>query len=212
MSTTDQALAQQIQYHLVEPPDGGQTFTSGLWDRDEVFNVITQRQNLMLHETFLLVGIANVAVVAGTSRVTLPTDLLKLMTLVWRGVDGTVREILRSDSFEADQAIPSWELTTTTAPLVYMEEETPSGEVQLAPAPAVNGTLEVLYVPVGTFLTGDGEILVLPDELMPGVKYGAMADLLAKDGRGQDLERAAYCTERYEFANEIALLLLKGWA
>lgn len=212
MATTDQALLQQIQYALLEPPDAGQSFPSGLWTRDEVVNTANQAQNQLLNDTLLLVGIANVAVTAGVSRVALPADLILIVTLVWRGVDGTVRELPRSDSFEADHAIPTWELTNTLAPLVYMEEEAPSGYVQIGPAPSVAGTLEVLYVPLGTVLNGNGEILVVPDEVMPIVKYGALRDLLNKDGRGQDLDRAKYCDERRQLGVEAIEIILKGWA
>jgi hypothetical protein len=214
MSTTDQQIAQTLQYALLEPPDGGQNWPSGLWDRDEVFNILNQRQNRLLNETFILVGIANITgIVAGTHRVALPTDSMRLVSVVWRGVDGTVKELARSDSFEADHAIPTWELTTTTAPLVYMEEEAPLGQLQIGPAPAVNGLLEILYIPLGTSLNaGNGEILVFPDEFAHGVKYGALADLLNKDGRGQDLGRAAYCQQRYELAKDAAHIILEGWA
>lgn len=212
MATTDQQLLQQVQYALLEPPDGGQIWPSGLWTRDELVNLANQRQNLLLVDSLLLVGIANVTVVAGTSRVTLPTDLIKLVSVVWRGVDGTVRELLRSDSFEADHAISTWELTNTTAPLVYMEEETPLGQVQIGPAPSVNGILELLYIPLGTLLTGNGEILVVPDELAPVVKYGTLASALAKDGRGQDVARAQYCEQRFQLGVEAAKIILEGWA
>lgn len=213
MATTDSALAQTIQYMLVEPPDGGQNWPSGLWTRDEVFNLLNQRQNHFLHETMLLIGIANISpIVAGTTRIPLPSDWLKTASMVWRGVDGTVKELLRTDSFEADHAIPTWELTGTTAPLLYMDEETPSGFAQIGPPPLVNGLVELLYVPLGTTLTGNGEILVVPDELAPVVKYGALMDMLRKDGRGQDAGRAQYCQQRYDLGVEAAKIIIdQGW-
>ena len=213
MATTDQALAQQLQYALLEPPDGGQFWPSGLWDRDEVFNALNQQQNSLLHESLLLVGIANVAVLAGAHRIALPTDLLQLVSVVWRGDDGVVRELVRADSFEADHGLPSWEATDATAPLVYMEEETPTGFVQIGPAPTGTGILELLYVPLGTSLiAGNGEILVVPDECAHGVKYGALATLLGKDGRGQDPARAAYGQQRADLVAEAATIIRKGWA
>jgi len=210
MATTDQALMQQLQYSLLEPPNGGQTWPSGVWTRDEVLNIANQRQNTLLHDTMLLVGAANVAVLASASRIDLPTDCIRLVTVVWRG--SVVRELLRSDSFEADHMISTWEDTDTVAPLVYMEEEAPLGQVQIGPAPIGAGTLDLLYVPLGTVLNGNGEILVVPDELMPVVKYGALVDLLQKDGRGQDLGRAQYCEHRFNMGVEIAKLILEGWA
>jgi hypothetical protein len=40
-------------------------------------------------------------------------------------------------------------------------------------------------------------VLGIPDFLAWGVKYGALADLLAADGPARDPERAAYCEQRY---------------
>lgn len=213
MSTTDSALAQTLQYMLVEPPDGGQHWPSGLWSRDEVFNILNQRQNDLLHDTMLLIGIANITgIVAGTTRIPLPSDWLRTASMVWRGVDGTVKELLRVDSFEADHAMPTWELTGTTAPLMYMDEEAPSGFAQIGPPPLVNGLVELLYVPLGTFLNGNGELLVVPDELAPTVRYGALVDLLRKDGRGQDLGRAQYAQQRYDLGAAAAQIIVdQGW-
>lgn len=209
---TDQDLGSALQQMLIEEPDGGQTWLSDLWTRDEVFNIANQRQDRLCLDTLLLVGIANLPVIIGQHRVTLPDDWLRTMDLVWFGTDGTVRELGRSDSYEADHAIPTWELTNQTYPLVYLEDETPLLEIEIAPAPTVAGLLQLLYIPTGVQLTGNGDQLVVPDELEHAVRYGTLADLLAKDGRGRDPARAAYCEQRFQLAVELTKIILKGWA
>lgn len=213
MATTDQALLTQIQYAVIEPPDGGQSWPSGLWSRDEVLALCNQRQDRFLYDTLLLVGIAILSPVAiGDHQIALPDDWMRTVTLVWRGSDGTVRELQRVDTFEADHAIPTW-FTTNGVPLFYMEDDVPGSLiVQFGPAPTVAGTLELLYVPSGTTLNGNGEILVLPDEAAHVVKYAALADMLSKDGRGRDPQRAAYCEERVTLAKQAVELILEGWA
>lgn len=52
----------------------------------------------------------------------------------------------------------------------------------------------------------------LPDEFVPGIKWGTMADMLNKVGRAQDTSRAAFCESRYQQAVEAAKLILNGWA
>lgn len=212
MSTTDQALLQQVQYVLIEPPDGGQSWPSGLWTRTEMLALANQRQDAFLYDTFLLVGIANVAVVAGTQEITLPSDWLRAVTVVWRGSDGTVKELEQSDSFEADHLLPTWDLTADT-PVAYMEDDvTASGVLRLAPAPSVDGTIELLYVPAGTTLNGNGELLVVPDDFAQVVKYGILASALAKDGRGRDGARAQYCQQRVDLVQMATNLIIRGWA
>lgn len=210
----DQALLTDLQYTLVETPDGGASWGSGLWTRDEVVNVLTQRQNRLLKETLLLVTLAspNLTVNIGDHRIALPVDHLRTISAVWRGNDGTVRELLRADSFEADHAISTWESTNTVSPLVYMDYDPLTLQIQIAPAPSVAGTIELLYVANGTVLTGNGVALTVPDEWAHVVKYGSLADLLSKDGRGKDASRAAYSEQRFQLGIDLARLILEGWS
>lgn len=210
MNDQDQMTA--IQYALVEPPDGGNDWPSGLWTRDEVVSALNQRQAKLLKNTLLVVTSGSLPVVGGDHRLALPSDLLRIVSVLWLGVDGLIRELPRVDSFEADHAIPTWDAVPTTAPLVYMEYDAGTLTIQIAPAPLVAGTLAVLYVPHGTTLTGDGVALTVPDELAHAVKYGALADLLSKDGRGKDTARAEYAEQRFDLAVDLTHILLNGWS
>lgn len=213
MATIDQDLLGQIQDALLEPRDGGQSWPSGLWTRDEMIAYCNQRQHAFLWETFALVGIsATIAVAIGQRRIALPDDWLHTLSVLWRGTDGTVRELLRGDSFEADMLLPTWESTNVATPLQYHDEEAPSGYFQIAPAPTGTGTVELLYIPLGVTLNGNGEILTVPDELAHAIKYGALADALNKDGRGKDPARAQYCEQRYDLAVQLTEIILEGWS
>jgi hypothetical protein len=214
MSTTDQQVLSECQAALVEPQDGGQVWTSGLWTHEEVVSLLSHRQNRLLKESLLLVKLANpsLTVNIGDHRIALPTDWVRTVSLVWRGNDGTVRELVPSDSFESDHAIPTWELTNAAYPLVYHEWDALNLQVEIAPAPTVAGTLELLYVPLGDTLTGNNVPLLVPDEFVPVLKYGTLADQLRKDGRGQDLARAAYCQTRFDLGVAAAELILAGWS
>lgn len=207
----DQDALTALQYTLLEPPDGGATFPSGLWTRAEVLAAMNERQNRFLKATQMQVGIAVIDAPAGQTRFTLPQDWLTTMSLFWKGDDGVWRLLDRSDSFEADHGLPTWPVTAGV-PALYMDEEAPVLLVQVAPAPTVHGTLTLLYVPQGSTLDGTGEVLVLPDEYAASVeKYGVCADLFGKDGRGKNPERAAYGQFRYQLAEDMAKILIKGW-
>lgn len=213
MATTDQSLLQQCQYALLEPPDGGQSFPSGLWTRDELLIYANQRQDAFLHDTLLLVGVALLPVAAGSFLIDLPEDWSRTLSVVWRGDDGGVKELQRVDSFEADHADPLWGTTGSALPLFYMDDDVPaSRQVRIGPAPTGDGDLELLYIPAGTPLNGNGEILVLPDELAHVVKYGVLAEALSKDGRGRDPSRAQYCEQRVDLAKQAVEIILRGWS
>ncbi len=211
MSTTDQQMMERIQYVVQEPPDLGATWPSGLWTQAEVLDYLNERQSRFLKSTLLQVGIANTPMLAGVPRVNLPSDWIATVDCTWFGQDGTVQNLHRSDSFEIDHADPTWE-TTRQTPLVYMDYETPTLMLQVGPLPLVGGILEVLYVPQGAVLDGTGELLTIQDTFVDAAaKYGALADMFAKDGRGKSPERATYCESRVQLGVEAAEIILRGW-
>lgn len=207
----DYELFSSIQYVLMEPPDGGISMPSGLWTPEELRDRANERQNRFLKRTQILVGVAEIPATAGVFRYALPGDWLTTMSVVWRGSDAIVRELVRSDSFEADHGMQDWTVERDT-PQLYMDEDSPLLTIQIAPAPLVDGTLEILYIPQGALLTGNGELLTVPDEYAHAIKYGTLADLFGKDGRGKNPEKAAYCERRFALAQEVAAIMLAGWA
>jgi len=211
MATLDTAILTDIQYVLLEPVDGGATFPSGLWTPDEVLDRLNERQDRFLKASRILVGIATLPAQAGVHQFALPSDWLSTLSVVWEGNDGLIKELPRSDSFEADHGLPSWTMTRGT-PQLYMDEDSPLLTIQIAPAPQVSGRLQILYIPQGVTLTGTGELLTVPDEFSESVaKYGTLADLFGKDGRGKNPEKAAYCEQRYALAQQVAGIILDGW-
>lgn len=207
----DQALYAEIQIALLEPANGGATYPSGLWTPDEVVACANQRQGELLKKCGIVVAQAALPVVAGQSRVTLPEDWQRTTRVVWAGADGRVRALGRDDTWSADTGLSTWG-TATGMPLVYMDEEAPTLTIQIAPAPDVAGTLTVFYLPLGAPLDRSGVELTVPDELAAGLKYGILADLLRKDGRGRDVGRAAYAELRFGLEADLARLILRGWA
>jgi len=210
---TDQDLMTEIQYALVEPPDGGAAWPSGLWTREEILGYLNQRQDRLQKDAQLIVKSTDpphLAVNAGTSRVTLPDDWLLTVSAIWRDSTNHV-PLSRSDAWELDHGLATWP-TVQGVPQVYTEFDVPTQTLQLGPAPNQDGFLELLYVSTGTILTGDGVAAIGPDELAHLYKYGALADALGKDGRGRDLTRSAYGEMRFRLGVEIGKILLGGWA
>lgn len=211
MSLTDTALLSQIQTVLMEPPDGGVTWTSGLWTGAEVLARFNERQNRFLKATRMLVGeSAPIPVTARVAVYALPQDWLTTVDVYWAGEDGSFRTLVRADSFEADHGMTAWESTADT-PLLYFDEDSPLLTITIAPIPYVNGRLTVLYVPQAGAQLGVGDPLGVPDEYATADKYGTLADLFGKDGRGASPDRSAYCELRYQLDQQMAEIMLNGW-
>lgn len=207
----DQALLTELQYALMEPPDGGASWPGETWDRDEVIDDMNAGVRSLLRNTQLVVTPTTLAVLAGAISVALPADWIATCHLVWRALDGTRTPLGLVDSFEGDLALPSWE-TVPGLPLGYADLDRATLTLRLVPTPDANGTIELLYVAQAAAVTGAGTPLPIPDDYASGVKYYALGYLLRKVGRLQDPERATYCETRYGLTEIAARLILGGWA
>lgn len=213
MAVTDQSILSEIQLAMLEPvADGGVTWTSGMWTASEVLSYLNLRQDRFLKESQLLASWTTMAVSAGQLRPSLPVDWVATVRVSWKGqAQTTYTKLPRSDSWSADNGVPTWPTVTATRPAVYMDAETATLLIQLAPAPTNAGTLSLYYVSTGAPLTGLNELFTVPDEFVPYIKYGAIADMLMKLGRTQDMGRAAYCEQRFAEGVELAKSWLVSW-
>lgn len=213
---TDRELLEELQYVLIEPPDGGDTWPSLIWTRDEVLDAVNGALRTLSRDVHLQVAGVQLPVAAGATGVPLPTTWLATVLVVWR--DTTTTPPTRTplgpvDAFESDLAVPSWEVAPGL-PLGYADLDGESRTLRLVPTPATDGLAELLYIQVPPAITGaaPGADLPVAEEFSDGIKYAALGWLLRKVGRLLDPERAAYCERRYQLTRTAAAILLGGWA
>lgn len=209
----DRELLSELQLVLIEPPDGGDTWPSLIWTRDEVLDSLNAAIRTLCREVHLHATRTEIAVSANALSVTLPGDWLATAELVWRST-GNIRTPLGPvDAFEGDLAVPGWE-TTPGLPLGYADLDAAMLTFRLVPTPAAAGTVELLYIRVlpSVLATAPGAPLPLADEFTSSVKYGTLAMLLRKVGRLLDPERADYCDRRVELTRTAAAIILDGWS
>lgn len=214
----DQALLTELQYALLESPDGGQTWPSEIWTREEALDAVNNTVQELLRETHLVVSRVEQAVTAASlGIVTLPADWLATAHLVWRTAGGIRTPLGPADTFEADLGEPTWE-DTPGVPYAFADLDSAaqpvSGTLRLRvlPRPAADGVLEIMYIARPAPLEGAGADVPIPDEFLSGVKYGSLGWMLRKVGRLNDPERALYCEQRYDLTRTVAEIILGGWA
>lgn len=208
---TSATLLSEIQRDLIETVDGGTTWASGHWTVSEVHDILYRRYMQFLKDTRLVTQEATIAVVPHTPRQSLPSQWVMSLRVAWKGVDDTVwKELPQSDTVETDLLNPTFGYQPETAPKFYTDGELPPPVVELYPPPDGPGDLKVHYIGLTSAFTPGSDSFTLPDDFLHYVKYGVMADMLAKVGRGQDLGRAAYCEQRYQEGVELAAILLAG--
>lgn len=211
MALVDQDILQEIQYAVVEPPNPVAAFPSGLWTLTEVLAYANDRQRRFLKDTGVVLTRSSITAIPNTQRHELPAGWIQGHRVVWLTPGGSRYELPRMDGWQFDHGLPTWPYNTAARPEGYMEEEVPTLQIQVAPASYDGGTIELLYAALGTALSGAGVAFSVPDECVPAIKYGILADMFGKVGQGQDLSRADYCEQRYQHGVEATRLLLDGF-
>ncbi len=221
---TDRQILNELQFDVIEAPDSGATFPSGLWTATEVLEFLNGRQRSFVRRTRAHVARVPLTLAANTESIDLAAvvgggyeDVYQIVHLVLELAAGTFHEIPPSSTYAADHAIPTWSTTAAAqaVPNAYTTRDTPSVTIRLMPASSVGGTLWIHYIPRPWTLdrlgAGSGETLMVQAELALGVKWGVLAEMLGKPGRAQDPQRAAYAEARAQEFEELTTRLVGGF-
>lgn len=215
MAILDQTVLSEIQRLLVENAgDSGATWPSGQWTQAEVLWHLNRRQDRLLAESSLVWTRLETNITINQSDQPAPADWAETLFIAYKSSVGVYRELPKLDALELDLIASSWPGTSTASqPRGWYEVDGATLTTYLAPIPTDAGSaLERYYVALGTVLTAAGVNFTVPDELVPAVKYGVLADLLSKVGPTQNPTLAAICEERWTEGLEMAKLISQeGW-
>lgn len=209
-------ILEEIQRHMLEPFSNlGQFWYDELWDTTEVLRYARDRVNEFLLQTGVDRQVASQAVGVGAKSIVAPSDSNVIRRAVWFAVSGASSPLELGDFHKADESDPGWEADSGVPERLILWGR---GKAELHPIPAAAGTLLIDYVPLWdlTIPVGDYHLnpsafyeavttlVPLPPTFMPFIKYGIMADMLAKEGEAHDENRATYCEGRFQEGIEIA--------
>jgi hypothetical protein len=201
----DQDIVSMIQYHFLEPATGnswtGSNQFGGLAD---ITASIQKRRDQLLSDTGCVVTrTSGIVTAAGTNSILLLDSIVAIRRLAFIDSFGIAKPLLPSDIL-SQRNYSSTELHTPGEPYSYSSAASRPTEILLVPPTNQPGTLDLVSVQSGATLNpAVGVLLGLPDDYCWAVKWGAMADLLSKDGPARDSIRAAYCERRYQLAVEL---------
>lgn len=205
---TDQELLEEIQRLVIEPPDLGATWPSGMWTAPEIVGYGNQRQDRLLKETLAVVSWFETPIAPGQSQQDLPDGWLATRNAFLVGGGETV-PLSRIGRREADLMLPGWGTNLGRAQW-FIEQELATRQLCLVPAPLTGAVLHLYAALVGATLDGTGIWLTIPDDFAPYLAYGILADMLGKQGRAYDAPRAAYCEARFTEGVQLGQALLQA--
>lgn len=200
-SVTDREVIAEIEYHLLEPPTPTAWTGTDMFDLGSITQALQRRRDQFLAETGMVVRhLTKPISPPPAGRVALGTDLLDVRRLAWKNLAGVYAHLWREDEARLNSYMPSWNLNPAD-PQVYSVAATPTFQVQLAPPPLDNGELDLLAVTAGGDLDPtsglSGTLLGIPDDYTWTMKWGALADLLGRDGPARDPLRSQYAEGRW---------------
>jgi hypothetical protein len=208
---TDRNLINDIQYHFQEDPTAdwaaGWAGTA-MFSMDDVAHCLQKRRNKFLADTgcYITRTVADSGGPIG-GRITLADNIIDVRRVA-RNNSGVMTNLWRVNEEELTAFDTSWAAPAAQDPTEYSVMAAPPLTVQLSPAPLAAATLDMLTVSAGSDFTPtvSATVVGVPDDMAWIVKWGAMADLLLKDGPARDPERAKYCEERYQHGVALARL------
>ena len=203
---TDTNLVRDIQYHLLEPATGTSWTGSEQFTFSQVQNALQRRRDQFLVETGCHLTLSTPAVGAvPDGRKVLADTIIDIRRAAWKGSNNVYTVLWRDDEYGAQAYDSGWVQNPVLAPEEYSVSAAPPLTVQLMPPPAGSGSLDLITVSSGATLDpANGVVMGIPDDFTWAVKFGALADLLGKDGQAYDPARSAYCQQRWNEGVELA--------
>lgn len=201
---TDQDIVTLAQYHLLEPATGNSWTGSEQFTLADLTNAIQKRRDQVLADTGCVVThTTGIVLSAGQNNIFLSDSIISIRRIAYIDSFGIVTPLVPSDIL-AQRNYSSADLYTPGEPYSYSSASSRPTEILLVPSANQPGTLDMVTVNSGAALDPTtGVLLGLPDEYTMAVKWGALADLLSKDGPARDPVRAAYCERRYQLMVEL---------
>lgn len=211
---TDRDLITTIQYHLLEPATPTAWSGSDQFTLDDLVQAITRRRDQFLAETGAVVTRSTSTIAPPTEgRITLADTVTAVRRAAWTLTTGQTTPLLRDDVWSFTNYRPGWVQQVARPPRVYSVAEPPPLILQVVDPPLDTGTLDLCTINSGPALDPTvGVALGVPNDWAWVIKWGALADLLSRDGLAQDLTRAAYCEQRWQQGVSLAAAASVVWS
>jgi hypothetical protein len=210
---TDQQWITSMVYTLLEPPIGS---TWNIWPGTSQFTLadltsaLQNRRDQFLRETGAVLTRQVLPISPPPDgRIWLPEAVAEVRRAAWLSTPDTILSpLLRDDEWGFNHFNQPWVQTPTRPPEFFSVGTSPPLILQLSPPPQDTGALDLVSINRGVTLTPSVSptLLGVPDDWAWVVKFGALADVLSKDGLSQDLGRAAYFESRFQHGVKLAQL------
>lgn len=203
-TVTDQDIVTLIQYHFLEPATGNSWTGSEQFTLADLTSAIQRRRDQLLIDTACrITHTEGIATSPGDRSVFLDQSVASFRRLAFIDSSGVAHPLV-PDDIMSQRNYDALGSVTPSVPYSYSFASALPLEIWIIPPTNEPGTLDLLSINTGSSLDPTtGVVLGIPDDYTMAVKWGAMADLLGKDGPARDAARAAFCERRYQLFVEL---------
>ena len=214
-------LVGALQYSLWEPKSVSSWTGTEMFAMADIVEAIQRRRDQLLLETGCRLTrdarypAAPAFISADDESIELAEDVMSVSRAAWTTLVGSPKTtpLWQSSDSAMRAASPTWNLTPGL-PRTYVFARRAPHVLEFAPPPENAGYLDLLTVNAGATLdAATGVLLGIPDDMAWIVKWGALADLLSKDGPARDYSRSLFCERRWLLgvaAAQIAQVLIEA--
>jgi len=234
MTSTLGSLYPIINYHLLEPSTGA---VSQQFSATQLQNALQFRENQILSECDITVKVQYYPAIAGRTKLPDGTfDIRRIAYLPAQPVIGGYGSgsygigsyginsftgvpentiLWRDDSWAEQSFNNQWNIAgvgtaTPGLPLAYLTSTEPPITFDTDTPPGFAGQYEVIT----TYSSGNSTNIIIPNDWVHLLKWGALAYLLSTESNAKDNVRSQYCEQRFKLGlkmlqNSSALLTMK---
>jgi hypothetical protein len=204
----DQDLISVMMYQLLEPQfAAGAYIGSAMFNQASIVNALQHRRDEFLLKTGMVTNQALINGPApGNGRLALDDKTIGIIRSAWLdSTDNKYNTVWRADEWGGEAFLAGWAHTPIKKPQTVSIAAVPPVTLQLIPPNMNPGKLDLIRIFAGAALDPVAGVLMgVPDDFAWVVKWGAMADLLGRQGESIDAQRAEYCEARWQEGLAIA--------
>jgi hypothetical protein len=205
--TTRQSIA-AMQYRLLEPATPTAWSGSAMFTLTDLVTALQNRRNRFLLDTGAILTRLPLLPCPPPpiARIPLTDTTIDVVRCARLDSSATYRNLWRTLELLVTLYSPKWDITPGT-PKMFNTIMTPPLTIQLCPPPLDVGSLDLIVVQAPAALDPATNTLInVPDDMEWIVKWGALSDLLLREGEAYDKIRGEYCQMRYDHGIKLALM------
>lgn len=195
-TATDTEVIKAVQYHLMEPAPGTSWTGTEQFTYTDVLEALERRRNrLLLESGCSLVAFEQDSDAPPVGDLVLSDDIIDVRRVAWKTPEGVYRPLRQQDTSVLRGFRPTWSYNAGTA-LSYIRSSEPHVSIRFAPPSIDAGRVHLVVAKAKSSLNGQGNILGIPDDAVPVLKWGVLSDLLNIE-KSSNRQLAEYAENRW---------------